>query len=600
MTGPGSMHDSSQISSRGPGAVWQSAWFPYAAIVALTAALFALRLAAPPNLLDNDQEGPAAYVLDAVKNGQWLCQRNLSGDITSKPPVWTWLSASATLACGRISVFTLYLPGALAAAGVGCLVFAFGRRYFGRRAGYVAAAVSLLTTAGLKGIGLARTDGVFAFTVTAAALLAFRAWMRGRGWTWFWLMATVATLTKGPLGLVLAGGGLLARLWERKSPNALPIRGTQWPGIVLFILLTAGWLGLSYRQFGSKVTGKLLNEELKAQAATRYDNHLPGTMFWQPPLYYLGRAAPWSLLAYYGLWQIARRAKRKPAALGAADSAMSDGLERERFERFLFWWFVAGMVIFSLAPHQRADLLWPLMPAGALIAGYELARLTGRVPEGRFLGCLALVAALASGGFALHYFGHHARAPVVRQTVALKKFAVDLERRVGTEFPLTHFDAPTALQVYLNTLRPQISAARAAALLRGPEPAFVAVLDLTTLEQARQAGDPPLYTLLCADGSNPTRIVANRPSLAAAESSAFCFGPLFFRLHHALLLGATEREFRVALSGPGAEVIVVNESAAPRLVRLYLEQAGRQVRQQRLLGSQEVWTAIPASGNPLP
>src|SRR6266851_1355617 len=79
-------------------------WLPYVVIAAVAACLFAVRLAAPPNLLDKDQEHPAAYVLDVVKNGNWLCQHDLEGAVSSKPPLWTWLSALATLAHGRISV----------------------------------------------------------------------------------------------------------------------------------------------------------------------------------------------------------------------------------------------------------------------------------------------------------------------------------------------------------------------------------------------------------------------------------------------------------------------------------------------------------------
>jgi hypothetical protein len=32
--------------------------------------------------------------------------------------------------------------------------------------------------------------------------------MAGSGWVWFWLAAAAATLTKGPLGVRLAGLGL--------------------------------------------------------------------------------------------------------------------------------------------------------------------------------------------------------------------------------------------------------------------------------------------------------------------------------------------------------------------------------------------------------
>src|SRR2546423_15019102 len=130
-------------------------WLPFVLIGVLATMLFLLRLASPPTLLDQDQERPAAYVLDVVKNGHWLCQRDLSGDITSKPPLYTWCCALVTLACGRINLFALYLPGALGALGSAWLVLAAGRRHFGSRAGWLAALATMLTAAGLKEFGLA-------------------------------------------------------------------------------------------------------------------------------------------------------------------------------------------------------------------------------------------------------------------------------------------------------------------------------------------------------------------------------------------------------------------------------------------------------------
>src|SRR6266481_3078479 len=366
-------------------------WVAYAVVAAVAACLFALRMAAPPTLLDQDQERPAAYVLDAVRNGHWLCQRDLTGDITSKPPLYTWLCALIALGIGRVNQFGLYLPGALAALGSALLVLRAGSGHFGARTGFLAALAIMLTSAGLKEFGLARTDGVFAFTVTAAALLAYRAWVRGTGWMWFWLAAAAATLTKGPLGLVLASTGLLASPWilhglrsrrreeadsQQQNADSPPHVGgysltgchadheisglglrAQLPGMLLFLALTCGWFLLAYREFGRPLAAKMLGQEFIGHAVEG-GGHFPGALIYQQPLYYLGRAAPWSLLAYYGLWRVWRR----PA---------QEALER-RFERFLFCWFVPGLALFSLAPHQRGDLLWPLMPAGALIAGREL------------------------------------------------------------------------------------------------------------------------------------------------------------------------------------------------------------------------------------
>jgi len=69
----------------------------------------ALRPTAPPNLLDQDQERPGTYVLDVVKNGNWLCQRDLNGEITSKPPLYACLAALVAFARGGVDEFALYL-----------------------------------------------------------------------------------------------------------------------------------------------------------------------------------------------------------------------------------------------------------------------------------------------------------------------------------------------------------------------------------------------------------------------------------------------------------------------------------------------------------
>src|SRR5215831_8557156 len=64
--------DASDRGSLAPhGTVAQSKlpfWFPAMLLAVLGACIFLLRLLAPPDLLDQDQERPAAYVLDAVRN----------------------------------------------------------------------------------------------------------------------------------------------------------------------------------------------------------------------------------------------------------------------------------------------------------------------------------------------------------------------------------------------------------------------------------------------------------------------------------------------------------------------------------------------------
>jgi hypothetical protein len=547
-----------------------------AAITFLAALLFALRLAAPPNLLDQDQERPGTYVLDVVKNGNWLCQRDLNGEITSKPPLYTWLAALVALARGRVDEFALYLPGALSAWGTAWLILTFGRKYFGPRAGFFATLALLLCTAGAKEIGLARTDGVFALTVTATALLGFRAWTQGKGWTWFWVMAALATLTKGPLGVVLAGGGFIAAFWERKSGEPLAFKGNQLLGIGLFLLITIGWFLLAYHSAGKPFIDKIVGKELVGHAVGEAKYHIPGTLFYQPPLYYLGRGAPWSLLGIYGLWRVWWAPSCETSA--------------RRFERFLFCWFVFGLILFSLASHQRGDLLWPIMPAAALLAGRELDRLSRRATR-IFDIAIAAVAVVMIGGFVYYYFGPHAQSSIVRQTLWLNDAVAEIARDGGSEFPLTHLDDPMGLQIYLNTWRPRVTAEHAFALLRGPEPAFIAVNDIKKLEAARKPEDPPIYTVVPSPDNKgyPVRIVSNRQVLESTNTFAFGFGDLTIQASGARLVGASEREFVFEQGPKSPEITIVNESPEPRTVRLRIRGEGPPHHQERVLTGHEIW-----------
>jgi hypothetical protein len=322
----------------------------------------------------------------------------------------------------------------------------------------------------------------------------------------------------------------------------------------------------------------MIGKELVGHAVANRHGNLPGTLFYQPPLYFLARAAPWSLFAYLGFWRV----WKKPAA---------NALER-RFERFLFCWFFAGLFIFCIAPQQRGDHLWPLLPAGGLLAGRELSRLIARLRPAFVRNGTAVLVLLYVAGFAFFYFSVRPRSLSVQQTVALKQLARQAEGEFGREFPLTHVDDRMTFQIYLNTLRPAVSCERAAALLRGPEAALVAVDDLNKFEAARQPDDPPIFVLLPRPGTldqSPTRIVANHRQWSQTDPFAFCFGPLLVRASGVQLLAATEREFCFNdLPGPG-QISFTNESAQPRTIRLRLVGQERPLEQERTLGGNESW-----------
>jgi 4-amino-4-deoxy-L-arabinose transferase-like glycosyltransferase len=473
------------------------------ALVAIS--IFAIRLSLPSVLDDRGFYLHGAWVLDALQNGNWISPRNHAGDLTSKPPLYIWLAALATLPFARISLFSMLLPGAIATLGVAAAISIFGRESFGKRAGLLGALAYLLSYAGATQIALARPDGVFAFTVTMGALAGFRAWTTGRGWTWFWLAAAAATLAKGPLGLLLAALGLLAVAWEKWSGSVAPIRGSHRLGVVLFLVITGGWFGLAYLQYGQALVDRMVFRELFRHAIGDGDSSGSGHLFFIQPVNFLWSFAPWSLFACIGFWRTWQRPASNPG--------------ERRAERFLFCWFFVGLLLFSLASHQQARLLFPIIPAAALMAGRELARWATNMRPRALLAAGATLTVVGLSVIAVSYHVFRDDGQRIARAQGMQELAQSIRDRVGDGFPITHVDTPFALQFFLNSTTPLVTAQQAASMLSGPGVAFVAVRELDSLRLALAQTSTPLHVVAQwpAAGEAYVSVVSNHARLEWTE-----------------------------------------------------------------------------------
>lgn len=459
---------------------------------------FVLQLLIPSDLCDNNQERPAAYVLDATVNGNWICQRDDTGDIMSKPPLLTWLQALATLPFGRGNLFSLFFPNAVAVLLAMWLIFRFGTASFGRRAGFFAAMIYLLCPAGLKQIAFARTDPLFTCLILSAALVAYRARLTGRGWVTFWVIAAAITLTKGPLGVLMAAGGLLGLIGFRRDEH----RSTciqHVGGMALFLAITVGWGLLAYAAYGQDLIAKMIGKELVGHMTGQYKNIIPGTLFYKPTLYVFSRFLPWSPLVGVALWRMGRRPTHT---------------EAERLPlHFLRAYLLASLALLSLSPHQRADLVLPLLPAAALLAGRELASLIRPTSTRRFLLRWAVGLGLCLLVSGIYYGTIRTRHRRVIQTRMMQEFARSVQERLGPESRLVYVDVPFAAQFFLNTMRPRHSYEEAARLLAGPDAVLVAT---QRPERIREHADPTLNLteILRVPETGPAAVVvlSNRPA----------------------------------------------------------------------------------------
>ncbi len=424
----------------------------------LCSMIYLIRIVGPTDLESYAQVLNVGYILDLMTQGHWLVQYDLESAIMSKPPVHTWLMApfTATLGLNRLA---LTLPSFLSVLALALLLFELGRRRFGELAGGLAALAIVLAPTMAKQIALVRTDPVFTLTVAGAAFAAFYAWETNqnvgkeskRGWLLFWFMAAITTLIKGPLGVALAGGGLLSYFWEKRSnPGQLAPRGPHHAGLALFLTLTLGWFAAAWISEGQALINKMLYGELIYHAVVEHRGGWQATDLLKPTFFLLLRYLPFSVPFLFALWRVFRHPATDPG--------------ERRFERFLTCWILFGLLIFSLAKHQRVDHLLPLWPACALLAGREMAFLATRMGKTRFAGISVVIGTILIGSIyaAVHStVGKHEGGSDYSREI---KLAANAERAAEAFITsgldakrLYHVDTPITLQLYLGTFRQFIS-----------------------------------------------------------------------------------------------------------------------------------------------
>jgi 4-amino-4-deoxy-L-arabinose transferase-like glycosyltransferase len=330
------------------------------ALVGLIAvAAWVIHLTAPSDQLDDDQLKPWGYVADIVLHGKWLAQVDYEGAQMSKPPLYQWLCAALAESGLGVSPLAMYLPTGLAMIGTSLLVCWMGAGWFGRRVGLAAGIAFAVSPLTVKHMCTARTDALFCFTITLGALGAWHVWesistsrrAAACAWLLFCLGATLACLTKGPLGILLCALGLGAAVWERRRGGL-----TAWG--ILAAAIAAGvtlvWFLAAAAQAGQPLVDRMIGRELIGHALGKEaESSIPFSRAYQPFFYLVTRMPVWGVLALIGsiAWF------RRPAA---------DDFTR-RAERFCICWLMLGMIMFAASTHQRADLLLPLMPAAAIL-----------------------------------------------------------------------------------------------------------------------------------------------------------------------------------------------------------------------------------------
>ena len=348
----------------------------------LTAAIY-IGCAATPALIDEADCGHAIASRELLHTGDWAVLHINGVRWLEKPPLLFWIVAASYRVLGQ-STFSTRLPTAIAMILLVLLLYEFGRRWFGARAGFYAGLIMATSFGVFLNTRMTIAEALYTLAFTACFYLFLRAWdgslpMRPACWGAA-VMMSLAVLARGLIGAIFPIAGIVLFLvatdgWRRW-------RELPWlSSALIFLAVAVPWHVIA----GSRVKGfywfYFVNEHFLRALNRRVPmdyQPVPRLMWWAEHLIWF---FPWSVFGYFALRELPpMRLWRSPCVCLAGPRLL------------LFCW--AGFIMLFFTISSRLEYYsFGAWPAVAILIGVGLANaeVAKKPLASRLQGALALV-----------------------------------------------------------------------------------------------------------------------------------------------------------------------------------------------------------------
>ncbi len=345
--------------------------------------------------------------------GDWILPLRNGYIIPSKPPLFHWLGTLVSLTFGQLNEFSIRFPSALLALLGVLLTYRVGAVLWGVEAGLIAGLTLATSFEWVRAATTARVDMTLTFFMVVAFFSFWSLYRKqqacpepGRRVGWvealgFFCLLGLATLAKGPIGVVLPG--LVIGVFLCIKRDLLFVRHLHLSRLIvgglLFLIVAGSWYALALWQGGEEFFEKQIMKENVLRfvsSGSAGAGHVHPFYYFIPNLF-LGMA-PWSFFfppLIYFLYQCRQRWAEKNFT-------------------YLIVWIVTIFLFYSASSSKRTVYILPIYPAIALLLGawwQELRRGEIALPQGFLMlmkaagyGCCGVVS-LASIGVIAHASG---------------------------------------------------------------------------------------------------------------------------------------------------------------------------------------------------
>ena len=336
---------------------------------------------------------------------------DFGGDDVEHPMLMKWLiaGAAALLPRGASPEALTRLPNALASGGTVVAVALLGRRFFGRAAGLLGAALCAFSTTFIGYQRIAKEDtllGLFLALMLWCFGEAHAAAQDGRGadqrrWE-AWSAAALGGMFASKY-FIFFGPIPLFAYW------ALRARGTAWrvpfsrwvvlAGIALVVFSAVNWapfLPSTWEYIGQYLAGDKLGDRATSETLL-FRGHLYGNLAFN----FRGGVPPWFHLAF--AW-----VKLAPPTAVLAFSGIALALWRRRPAHLVFLCWIGTFVLsFTVSSAMYGRFFVSVLPAFALLAAHAARELSRRVPWRQAFPALAVLMAATEARAAVTHAPHY-------------------------------------------------------------------------------------------------------------------------------------------------------------------------------------------------
>jgi 4-amino-4-deoxy-L-arabinose transferase-like glycosyltransferase len=341
-------------------------------LLIVTVPLFSLGLS-NHGLWSADEPRVAEIGREMALTGNWAVPALNQRPFLEEPPLYYGALALTFKALGRASDKVARIPSALFSFATVLVLFFLANSLFGPQVALLSGLILATTGEYFRVAHWIIVDNALTFFVTSAMALFIQGYLSESArkkllfYALFYVSCTLAFYSKGFIGIVIPGLGILAFLFAERNFKEI-LRMRLWLGVMIFFAMTLPWFVALWHQAGTEYLNVFfvhnhLQRFLPASLAGSVSGVASGH---HHPFYYYvtefpSGFLPWSIL----LVPVFHHAFSK-------SSQVDETSPRSRKGRlFAQCWFFAGIIFLSAASTKRTLYLMPIFaPISMLTASY--------------------------------------------------------------------------------------------------------------------------------------------------------------------------------------------------------------------------------------